>query len=161
MQSIYIQKWPVVSFQMVEGTGMSANPKLIPSKITQEFKTGGVHPGVDIAIPGHLRDGDAVVVACSDGVVEEVYDAANGRTVVIGHDGGWRSGYVHLQPEAEGYRHAYAQVGKRVKAGDPLGRMGKDPGDPEGIMHLHFQIGVGEARTPVDPAPYLMGLTRT
>ena len=48
--------------------------------------------------------------------------------------------------------------GERVRAGQPIGIIGADPQDPNGIAHLHFEMWFGGAgRAAIDPAPYLRG----
>jgi murein DD-endopeptidase MepM/ murein hydrolase activator NlpD len=142
--TVAIKYWPVVA---MEGG---------PSQITQEFKPDR-HLGVDISVPGHLRDAKAMVVAAADGVVERAYAARNGYAVLLRHAGGWTTAYLHMQPSS---RLMLAwNVGDRLRAGQDLGIMGADPTDPEGVVHLHFQVGVDGVA--VDPAPYLASLTAT
>lgn len=56
-----------------------------------------------------------------------------GESVVIDHGNGEYSIYAHLQPGSLSVR-----VGQRVKAGDPLGRLGSSGNSTE--PHLHFQV---------------------
>lgn len=136
--TIDIAVWPVVS-QSGE------------SRITQEFKPGR-HVGVDIAVPGALTSAHAAVVACADGRVAKVYQAPNGGAVLLSH-GSWTSAYLHMTD-------VLVRLGEVVAAGDRIGTMGADPTDPEGVVHLHFQVAES-GQGAVDPAPYLEGLTQT
>lgn len=117
--------------------------------VTQEYKPV-THLGVDISVPGHLKDARAQIVAVADGRVLRVARTARGGAVLLDH-GGWTSAYLHLDA-------VQVVVGGVVRAGQVIGMMGADPIDPQGVVHLHFQLAVGGVA--VDPAPFLLGLTQ-
>ena len=89
---------------------------------------------------------------------------ADGRVVFAGDV---TSGYGHLilikhrlngRPVYSGYAHMYAagihvRQGEHVTAGQHIADVGAD-GKSTG-PHLHFEIRLGRARTPVNPEPYL------
>lgn len=116
------------------------------SRITQEFRPPN-HMGVDIAVPGRLKDAQALVCALAAGKVAAAYQYARGWAVLIDHED-WASGYLHMSSLDEAIRE-----GVHVAAGQVLGPMGADPTDPERIVHLHLQIAPG-GRT-ANPIPYL------
>lgn len=111
--------------------------------VTAEFgeqRGGGRHEGIDLAAP----KGTPVWVTADGEVVFAGRDRRYGRTVVVDHGGGYATRYAHLK-EIE------TRVGKRVRRGDVIGRVGSS-GRASG-PHLHYEVlrnGV-----PVDPRPYL------
>jgi murein DD-endopeptidase MepM/ murein hydrolase activator NlpD len=120
-----------------------------PAVISQEFRRPG-HLGVDIMYRQAGRwvaPAGTQVVAARDGVVWSTERTARGWNVVLDHGPPWATWYQHLEGVA-------VAKGRRVSAGELLGRMGADPTDPEGLRHLHFATwykGAGDAAS-VDPA---------
>lgn len=105
------------------------------------------HAGVDIGV--HKG---SPVYAAGKGVVTYVgyKGGATGNLIVIKHDGGLTSLYMHV------YSFNCYQ-GQSVQAGDNIGKSGGHPGDPgagdsQGD-HLHFQMNLNGK--PVDPAKYV------
>lgn len=113
-------------------------------------RTYAGHKGTDIALidPRAIADGIRVLAA-ADGTVLGVRDGEPdnpmgrdpsfvqgkecGNGVRIDHGGGWATQYCHLR------RGSIAVAGgQRVRAGDPLGRIGNS-GASE-TPHLHFQL---------------------
>ncbi|MBN6188737.1 peptidoglycan DD-metalloendopeptidase family protein [Aneurinibacillus sp. BA2021] len=99
------------------------------------------HKGTDI---GGRRFSGTPIVAARDGVVVRSGNGGGyGNFVEIDHGGGVTTFYGHMKPGVIGR-------GKRVRAGQPIGRMGstgKSTGD-----HLHFEVRIhGKA---VDPLKY-------
>lgn len=114
------------------------------SAITNEYAPPR-HMGVDIAVPGKLKDARALIRAVAAGRVVRAARGDRGLAVLIDH-GDWASGYLHLAT-------LDVKAGDAVKAGAQLGQMGADPLDPEGIVHLHLQLAPGGHT--VNPEPYL------
>lgn len=115
------------------------------------------HAGIDI----FARKG-VPVVAVADGVVEEVSEEyLAGQYVIVRHDDGWRSKYLHLDDDNpgtdDGLATGYAssiEVGVRVSAGTLLGFVG-DSGNAEStVPHLHFGLFQPNG-LPVNPYPAL------
>ncbi|MCU0303798.1 MAG: M23 family metallopeptidase [Thermoanaerobaculales bacterium] len=101
---------------------------------------GTRHQGIDLAAPAGTP-----VWATADGtVVAAGRDGRFGRTVVVDHGGGYRTRYAHL-------KKIETRVGRRVRRGDVLGRVGRS-GNARGA-HLHYEVlrdGVA-----VDPRPFM------
>lgn len=116
------------------------------STITQEYRPPS-HLGVDIAVPGHYRDAGADVLAVARGTVARSVRGPRGWFVLLSHED-WASSYLHMSA-------IDVKLGDVVEAGQRIGRMGADPTDAEGIVHLHLQIAPLGKTT--DPAPYLQG----
>jgi hypothetical protein len=129
-----------------------------------EPREGGarLHAGVDVLAPKMTP-----VVAVRSGTVIGVHDdPGNCCWMVVRHDDGWMSMYVHLNDdtvgtddgEGIGIRPDLA-VGVRVEQGEMIGWVG-DSGNAEGgPPHLHFELWTpwGE---PVDPGPSLVAARR-
>ncbi len=121
---------------------------------------GRVHQGNDLV--GEKGD---PVVSILDGVVVTMRDGErSGYYVVIRHDNGWASYYMHLNNDRRGDDNrggpatAFApglQVGQRVEAGQLIGFVG-DSGNAENTApHTHFELHIdGRA---IDPYRYLQG----
>ncbi|MFP3881990.1 MAG: peptidoglycan DD-metalloendopeptidase family protein [Actinomycetota bacterium] len=101
------------------------------------------HAGADI-----FADKLVPVVAVADGVVEEVSEGRlAGQYVIVRHDNGWRSKYLHLNNDTRGTDNGLAlgyadgiEVGVRVRAGMVIGFVG-DSGNAENTApHLHFAL---------------------
>jgi murein DD-endopeptidase MepM/ murein hydrolase activator NlpD len=123
-------------------------PACISSPFGQRHAVGprapaGFHRGIDLPAPA-----GGLVRAAATGEVATIRRAPlGGLEVVLVHGGGWRTLYAHLGSVvpalAEGRRH--------VRAGAPLGRVGRS-GITYGT-HLFFEVLDGGR--PVDPAPLL------
>lgn len=115
----------------------------VPGPVARVFEYGpdpfraGQHRGVDLA----ARPGDVVRAACSGRVA-----TARMRVVTL-RCGPWR--VTHLPLAAISVR-----AGARVRAGEPVGRLGSTPG------HTGLHLGVRRATDPfgyVDPIPLIHG----
>ncbi len=116
------------------------------------------HKGTDIfAAKG------APVVAVADGVVATVaVGALAGNYIVVQHDDGWRSYYIHLNNDTPGTDDglgyvdvAGISVGARVTAGQLLNWVG-DSGNAENTpAHLHFELHAPD-HTIHNPFPHLL-----
>jgi hypothetical protein len=118
---------------------------------------GRTHKGTDI-----FAEKGAPVLAAADGRVVRISNGVRaGRYIVLEHDGGWRSYYLHLNNDTPGTDDglsdtpvAGVSVGATVKAGDLLDYVG-DSGNAEGTSaHLHFEIHKSDG-TAVNPYPHL------
>lgn len=119
---------------------------------------GRVHKGNDLI--GEKGD---PVVSILDGVVLRMRSGPrSGYYVVIQHDNGWTSWYLHLDNDRRGddgrggAATAFAPgltIGQRVEAGQLIGFVG-DSGNAEGTApHTHFELHIDGRQ--VDPNPYL------
>lgn len=91
------------------------------------------HTGTDIMAPGGTP-----VVAAADGVVEKLFYSNGGGGItayVRAPDRRLSYYYAHLASYAPGQRE-----GGRVRAGDPIGRVGDTGNAGAGNTHLHFGI---------------------
>ncbi len=109
---------------------------------------GGGHCGVDI---GSQRG--TVIHAAADGEIALAFTEIRGeagRYVAIDHGDGLRTFYMHMDELRSGL-----EIGQKVRAGDPLGKMGST-GAADG-PHLHFAVTQErEGRTwYIDPEPML------
>jgi murein DD-endopeptidase MepM/ murein hydrolase activator NlpD len=101
------------------------------------------HAGIDIM----ARRG-VPIVAVAAGVVEEIGTGAlAGQYVIVRHDNGWRSKYLHLDNDTpgsdDGLGSGYAKglrVGMRVQAGTVLGFVGDSGNAEHTVPHLHFGL---------------------
>lgn len=107
------------------------------------FRRSKHHSGIDLAAPenSHVR-------AIAQGIVVFAGEHGGyGKLITIAHEDGFVSLYGHLNEMKVG-------VGKRVRAGDIIGRVGStgwSTGD-----HLHFEWRKdGEALDPLEVFPYL------
>jgi murein DD-endopeptidase MepM/ murein hydrolase activator NlpD len=93
----------------------------------------GFHYGIDMA----ALKGTSVMAAAPGTVVEARYDAGYGNTIVLAHNGKYKTRYAHLDS-------IFVKVGQRVQRGSLIGTVGntgyvrsafgKDP------SHLHFEL---------------------
>lgn len=115
------------------------------------------HEGTDI----FAAKGTPVVAAADGKVVRVASGDRAGRYIVVEHDGGWRSYYLHLNNDTpdtdDGLSDTPAAgiaVGVSVAAGDVLDYVG-DSGNAEGTRaHLHFEIHHPDG-TATNPYPHL------
>jgi hypothetical protein len=95
------------------------------------------------------------VKASADGTVLSVVrsDAEGyGNRILIGHGGGWRSFYAHLEDGS-----ITVQAGDHVTAATVIGKVGKsglNPNEPSETAHLHYEQrryieGEGEKLVPI------------
>jgi len=91
------------------------------------------HTGTDIMAPGGTP-----VVAAADGVVERLF---------YSHGGGGITAYVRAPDRRLSYYYAHLagyapglREGARVRAGDPIGRVGDTGNAGAGNTHLHFGV---------------------
>lgn len=111
---------------------------------------GRGHCGYDLLGPWNMP-----IVAVLPGVVERVVWRSrmpSGRYVVIRHEGGLRTWYMHLHRPRLGLR-----PGMTVNAGEEIGRLGTT-GLRDKIPHLHFSLEKAD-KFYVDPEPFLMAAT--
>jgi len=112
--------------------------------------------------PGHIHQGQDLSASCGTRLVSikrakvaySEYHSAAGNYVVLKNRGeNTYFAYMHL------IRPSSLNVGDRVAAGQPIGRVG-NTGRSSGC-HLHFEYWVGPWQTggkPIDPLPYLRSL---
>ena len=99
------------------------------------------HKGVDLAAP----EGTEIGAAKSGTVLVAEYDPSAGYYVVIEHDNGYRSVYMHMSSFD-------VQVGQTVSQGETIGACGST-GVSTG-SHLHFGISQnGQYKNPADYIP--------
>ena len=117
-----------------------------------------VHQGIDI-----FAEKLTPVVAVADGVVRKTATGSTaGRYIVVEHDDGWLSYYLHLNNDSPGTddgRRAQPVAGivpgAVVKAGDLLDYVG-DSGNAESTpSHLHFELHRRNGDI-VNPYPHLL-----
>jgi murein DD-endopeptidase MepM/ murein hydrolase activator NlpD len=87
-------------------------------------------------------------IAVGPGQVVEAGRIRTGGRVRIDHGAHVVTGYYHLDRIDVG-------VGDTVKAGNILGIVGKNPSEPRGLYHMHFEIWHGWLHKVLDPEPYL------
>lgn len=102
------------------------------------------HDGVDIA----AASGSTVLAACNGTVLSVEDDALMGTTIVVEHDGGYRTTYANLQTEPP------VAPGDIVSAGQIIGAVGTTAAvESAQGPHLHFSVTKdGDA---VDPYEFL------
>ena len=119
------------------------------TELDNEFPPRAPHSRWHFMPPGTL------VLAASDADVWSASWTPRGYAVVLSHGAPWATFYTHLAS----LRVRETQRGaskERVRAGQPLGVVGADPSDTNGIAHLHFEMWFGGgASAAVDPTPYL------
>ena len=100
------------------------------------------HNGVDI-----VATIDTPIKAKFDGEPIAMYsDSKGGIQLIVEHNGGWRSGYAHLN------RYGNIQQGKKFKAGDIIAYTG-NTGNTTGA-HLHYTL-TNPQGVKVDPEKYI------
>lgn len=102
------------------------------------------HNGTDIA----AASGTTVLAACNGTVLSVTDDALMGTTVVLEHDGGYRTTYASLQPDPP------VSAGDMVSAGQIIGAVGSTAAmEAAHGPHLHFSVS--KDGTAVDPYEFL------
>lgn len=98
-----------------------------------------MHKGVDFAAPIGTP-----IYAASDGLVEwAAMKGPNGNLVILKHDNGWETYYLHMVRFADG-----VTAGIRVRQGQEIGQVGMT-GSATG-PHLHYEVHInGEAVDPM------------
>lgn len=114
---------------------------------------GRTHKGTDIFAAKRTP-----VVAAADGRVVVVGTGERaGRFIIVEHEGGWRTYYLHLDNDTEGTDDGLGgapaegiAAGVTVKAGQVLDYVGDSGNAEETPSHLHFEIhhASGEATNP-------------
>lgn len=123
--------WPTDSSRITSEFGLRSDP--FTRRLAQ-------HSGIDLG----GNSGDPVYAAGGGTVIESAYNRSRGHYIIIEHDSGYKSVYMHL-------RKRLAAVGQKVEQGEQIGLLGTS-GRSTG-PHLHFEIWKdGQA---VDPLPYL------
>lgn len=115
--------------------------KLVYNETLADWRT---HDGIDIsAVQG------TTVLAASSGTVSSVTDdPLMGTTVVISHDGGYRTTYANLQARPN------VEAGETVSAGQIIGAVGRTAA-AESAQGPHLHFSVTKDGEPVDPNEYL------
>ena len=98
------------------------------------------HEGIDLAAP----EGSVIGAAADGMVLFSGQQRGYGHIVILEHAGGLLTLYAHNQQNL-------VKEGARVRAGDPIARVG--PGTRTSGPHLHFEVR--EGRKPKDPLEYL------
>lgn len=136
------------------------------------YSDGGFHKGIDLTGNPDVDGGYDYAVAIADGTVigskndfagttRNTGTAGMGNYVIIEHEDGFRTRYMHMTKGSVKVR-----TGQKIKAGDIIGYIG-NTGNSSG-RHLHFDLskegrisgGVyisSQNRTYLDPKPYLSG----
>lgn len=108
-------------------------------------KSGQVkqHEGLDFAVGTGTP-----VYAVANGTVTQRWQEGGGNVIVLNHDDGMRSSYLHLSSYS-------VSNGARVVAGQEIGRSGNTGTSTTG-PHLHFEVR-SSSNAPQDPLAYLPG----
>jgi len=123
--------WPTDSTRLTSEFGLRSDP------FTRRLAR---HSGIDLG----GNSGDPVYAAGGGTVMESDYNQSRGHYIIIEHESGYKSVYMHL-------RKRLAGAGQKVEQGEKIGLLGSS-GRSTG-PHLHFEIWKdGQA---VDPLPYL------
>ncbi len=102
------------------------------------------HTGIDLVAKSGSCYGKTAVAAADGVVVESGYSSSRGNYVIIEHEYGFSTVYMH-------FKKRLVSKGDQVKAGDPIGTIGST-GRSTGA-HLHFEIRLNGKHT--DPENYL------
>ena len=104
-----------------------SNGKPIYSATMSDWRT---HEGTDFK-----AETGSNVKAVAEGIVRDVYsDSSYGNTVVIEHTPGFTAYYSGLD------ENKLIEKGKKVKAGEDIGKIGKTPCEIVDPPHLHFSV---------------------
>jgi murein DD-endopeptidase MepM/ murein hydrolase activator NlpD len=123
--------WPTESGRITSEFGLRSDP--FTRRLAQ-------HSGIDIG----GDSGDPVYAAGGGTVIESAHNRSRGHYIIIRHDSGYKSVYMHL-------RKRLAVKGQKVAQGEQIGLLGSS-GRSTG-PHLHFEIWKNDQA--VDPLPYL------
>lgn len=104
--------------------------------------SGTQHNGIDFT--GTM--GETILAARDGVVVEAAFGSGQGNCVILQHDNGYYSYYMHLTDIS-------VQVGQTVTVGQQVGTMGTT-GASTGV-HLHFGLSTSLWSDYVDPTPFL------
>lgn len=110
----------------------------------RSFGGGSLHKGTDIVARKGSCYGDTAVAAADGVVVESGYSTTRGNYVIIKHEFGFVTEYMH-------FKSRLVSKGDIVSAGDPIGLIGST-GRSTG-PHLHFEIRLNGKN--VNPENYL------
>lgn len=121
---------------------------------------GRPHLGIDLMAPKL-----SPVYSIADGTLQRIAQSPRaGRHVIVDHEDGWQSWYLHLNNDGEGRDNGRVdwsfsvvpgiEEGSTVVAGQHVGFVG-DSGNAEGAhSHTHFELHL-ESRI-LNPYPYLV-----
>lgn len=113
---------------------------LVFNEILSDWRT---HNGVDISC-----DENAAIYTAGDGIVEEVFETAHGKSVRIDHKNGFKTVYANLSDQIE------VITGDELLAGDLIGKVGNSSvADFTDKPHLHFEILLNDVY--VNPEDYI------
>jgi hypothetical protein len=153
---ILADRWPVISdawgSRRTRPDG-SVRPHLgvdiMYERRSQEDLENEYPPGSPNGTRRYFMPDDVPVLATADGVVRLTRWTLRGLSVVIRHAAGWATYYTPLAELA-------VAPDRPVVAGEPIGTVGHDPLDRQGLRHLHLELWRGGTRRgAVDPEPYL------
>ena len=114
--------------------------RLVTGSVSQRFKPGRSHYGIDIATPRNEPVG-----AVADGsVIFADWTGAFGYTMIVDH-GEYMTFYKHC-------RRLFKRGGEQVKLGEVIALAGNTGQESSGV-HLHFEVW--RNGTPVNPETYL------
>lgn len=105
--------------------------------------SGNQHDGIDLTGSA----GTPILAARYGTVVEAAYQASAGNYVIIKHDNGYYTYYMHLTD-------SFVSVGQTVETSAKIGTMGTT-GNSTGV-HLHFGIATAVWSGFVDPANFIL-----
>jgi murein DD-endopeptidase MepM/ murein hydrolase activator NlpD len=124
---------PLTSFTITSTFG----PRVDPTGFAGDY-----HDGLDMAAPG----GTPIMASRAGTVIESSYHYSAGNHVIIQHDNGYYTYYMHMNAPG-------IAAGSKVNAGDIIGNVGTT-GSSTGD-HLHFGISTGVWSGFMDPAPFI------
>jgi len=113
---------------------------LVFNEILSDWRT---HNGVDFSC-----DENAAIYAAADGIVEEVFETAHGKSIRIDHQNGFKTVYSNLSDQIE------VISGDKLTKGDLIAKAGNSSvGDFTDKPHLHFEILLNDKY--VNPEDYI------
>ena len=121
---------------------------------------GRRHLGTDLMADEKMVE----VYAAADGVVKKINERPRpGRYVIIEHEGGWDTMYIHLNDDNPGTDDGDApwyftlapgvEEGKEVEAGQLIGWAGDSGNAEDNQPHTHFELHMNVLE--INPYPYL------